>query len=161
MGLDMYLSKKTYVKQWDHDAPENKFEVTVTKGGKEYESIKASRVKYIEEEVGYWRKSNQIHKWFVDNVQNGEDNCKEYYVEIDDLMNLLDACKQVKADTSKAEELLPPQSGFFFGGTEIDEYYMRDIEHTIEILESILSEKVTNSQGREYLSGEFYYSSSW
>ena len=161
MGLDMYLSKKTYVKQWDHDAPENKFEVVVTKGGNPFEGIKASRVKYIEEEVGYWRKANHIHKWFVDNVQNGNDDCKEYYVDIDDLMNLLDLCKQIKADPSKAEELLPPQSGFFFGGTEIDEYYMHSIDNTIEILESVLSEKVTNSQGREYLSGEFYYQSSW
>jgi hypothetical protein len=161
MGLDMYLSKKTYVKQWEHQSPEEKYEVVVTKGGQPVDGIKAGRVKYIEEEVGYWRKANQIHKWFVDNVQNGEDDCGDYYVEIDDLMNLLDVCKQVKDDPSKAEQLLPPQSGFFFGGTEIDEYYMRDIEHTIEILESILSEKVTNSQGREYLSGEFYYQSSW
>jgi hypothetical protein len=161
MGLDMYLSKKTYVKQWEHNPPEETYEVTVTKGGKPVEVIKANRIKYIEEEVGYWRKANQIHKWFVDNVQSGNDDCKEYYVDIDDLMNLLDACKQVKADPSKAEELLPPQSGFFFGGTEIDEYYMHEIDHTIEMLESVLSEKVTNSQGREYLSGEFYYQSSW
>ncbi len=32
MGLDMYLSKKTYVKQWDHQSPEEKYEVVVTKG---------------------------------------------------------------------------------------------------------------------------------
>jgi hypothetical protein len=33
MGLDMYLSKKTYVKQWEHNPPEETYEVTVTKGG--------------------------------------------------------------------------------------------------------------------------------
>lgn len=161
MGLDMYLSKKTYVKQWDHQSAEEKFEVTVTKGGNEYESIKSSRVKYIEEEVAYWRKANQIHNWFVQNVQEGEDNCKEYYVDVDDMMNLLDVCKQVKADSSKAETLLPPQSGFFFGGTEIDEYYMQDIDYTIEVLEGLLKETYKTKDGKEYFSGEFYYQSSW
>jgi hypothetical protein len=161
MGLDMYLSKKTYVKQWDHQSAEEKFEVTVTRGGNEYESIKSSRVKYIEEEVGYWRKANQIHNWFVQNVQDGVDDCNEYYVGIDDVMNLLDVCKQVKADTSKAETLLPPQSGFFFGGTEIDEYYMQDIDYTIQLLENLLKETYKTKDGKDYFTGEIYYQSSW
>ena len=29
----------------------------------------------IIEQVGYWRKANQIHNWFVENVQDGEDDC--------------------------------------------------------------------------------------
>ena len=161
MGLDMYLTKKTYVKQWDHQSPEEKFEVNVTKGGTPYNEIKSSRVKYIEEEVGYWRKANAIHKWFVDNVQEGEDNCKEYYVDVDDMMNLLDVCKQVKADSSKAEILLPPQSGFFFGGTEIDEYYMQDIDYTITLLEGLLKETNKTKDGKEYFTGEIYYQASW
>ena len=43
MGLDMYLSKKTYVKQWEHNPPEETYEVTVTKGGKPVEVIKANQ----------------------------------------------------------------------------------------------------------------------
>ena len=34
MGLDMYLTRKTYVKQWSHQTPEERFEITITKGGK-------------------------------------------------------------------------------------------------------------------------------
>ncbi len=30
--------------------------------------------------VAYWRKNNAVHKWFVDNLNNGEDDCQEYYV---------------------------------------------------------------------------------
>lgn len=161
MGLDMYLNKKTYVKQWDHEAPENKFEVTVTKGGNEYESIKSSRVKYIEEEVGYWRKSNAIHKWFVDNVQEGSDDCKEYYVGIDDVMNLLNVCKQVKEKPEKAEELLPTTTGFFFGNDEYNEWYFNDIDYTIEVLEGLLKETYKTKDGKEYFTGEIYYQSSW
>jgi hypothetical protein len=151
MGLDMYLSKKTYVKQWDHQSPEEQYEVVVTKGGKPVDGIKAKRVKYIEEEVGYWRKANQIHRWFVENVQRGEDNCGEYYVGSEKLAELLELCQKVKADNSLAEELLPSASGFFFGGTEYDEWYFNDIENTIAVLEEALEDD----------RADYYYSSSW
>lgn len=36
--------------------------------------------KNIIEQVGYWRKANAIHKWFVDNIQDGEDDCGYYEV---------------------------------------------------------------------------------
>lgn len=48
------------------------------------------------EEVGYWRKANQIHKWFVDNVQNGIDNGDRYKVTREQLEDLLYLCKEVK-----------------------------------------------------------------
>ena len=46
-----------------------------------------------EHEVMYWRKANAIHKWFVDNVQGGEDDCREYPVSNDQLIELRDTCK--------------------------------------------------------------------
>ncbi len=150
MGLDMYLEKRTYVKQWDHQSAEEKHEVVVTKGGQPT-NIDPKKVKYIIEEVGYWRKANQIHRWFVENVQDGVDNCGDYYVERNQLQELLDLCKIVHMDHSKAEELLPSASGFFFGGTDYDEWYYNDIENTISILEEALADK----------HGDFYYSSSW
>ena len=153
MGLDMYLTRKTYVKQWSHQAPEEQFEVTITKGGKPYDGIDISNVTNIEEEVGYWRKANQIHRWFVDNVQNGVDNCGEYSVSKGELEELRNICTEVFNDHSKAEELLPSTSGFFFGNTDYDEWYYNDVQHTIEILDKILSE----SDGNQ----DIYYSSSW
>jgi hypothetical protein len=150
MGLDMYLEKRTYVKQWDHQSAEEKHEVVVTKGGQPTK-IDPKKVKYIIEEAGYWRKANQIHRWFVENVQDGIDNCGDYYVGSEKLTELLELCKKVEADHSLAEELLPSASGFFFGGTEYDEWYFEDIKNTIAILEEALADK----------HGDFYYSSSW
>jgi len=161
MGLDMYLSKKTYVQQWDHQSPEETYNVVVTQGGNSVDHIQPNRVTYVEEQVGYWRKANAIHKWFVDNVQDGNDNCSTYFVEIDDLMNLLNDCKEVKGNSEKAEELLPPQGGVFFGDVSIDEYYFHNIDHTIEILEGLLSEQVIDKNGRAFYPGEFYYRASW
>ena len=153
MGLDMYLTRKTYVRQWSHQKPEDQFEVTITKGGKPYDGINISNVTNIEEEVGYWRKQNQIHRWFVENVQNGIDNCGEYCVSKSELEQLRNICTEVLNDHSKADELLPSASGFFFGNTDYDEWYYDGVENTIEILDKILSEWDTNQ--------DIYYSSSW
>jgi hypothetical protein len=161
MGLDMFLSKKTYVQRWDHQSPEETYSVNVTRGGNSVDHIQPNRVSYVEEQIGYWRKANQIHHWFVENVQDGNDNCGTYYVGISDLMNLLNLCKEVKDNPEKAEELLPPQGGFFFGDVSINEYYFQDIDRTIEILEGVLSEKVFDKNGKECYPADFYYSSSW
>jgi hypothetical protein len=150
MGLDMYLEKRTYVRQWEHQTPEEQYNVEVTKGG-EPVKIDPKRVTYVIEEVGYWRKQNQIHQWFVENVQNGEDNCAEYCVSKGQLEDLLEICKKILNDNSLAEELLPTASGFFFGGTDYDEWYFDGIENTIEILEGVLSDTTA----------DYYYSSSW
>jgi hypothetical protein len=150
MGLDMYLNKRTYVQQWEHNKPEEQYSVEVTKGGKPTK-IKPNKVKYIIEEAGYWRKQNQIHRWFVENIQNGTDDCGEYYVSKADLETLLELCEKVKADNSLADELLPGASGFFFGGTEYDEWYFNGIDNTIEILKEALEDE----------NGEYLYSSSW
>jgi len=149
MGLDMYLNKKTYVQYWEHNG-DNNYEVSVTKAGQPA-GIDGRKVKYVIEEAGYWRKANQIHQWFVDNVQDGVDNCGEYYVSAEKLRELLALCKAVENQPAVAEEVLPTASGFFFGGTEYDEWYYKDIENTIQILNEALAD--TN--------GEYYYSSSW
>jgi hypothetical protein len=150
MGLDMYLSKKTYVKYWEHNG-DNNYEVTVTKAGKPT-NIDPKKVSYIVEELGYWRKANQIHNWFVENVQNGIDECQESYVSREQLQSLLDICRIVKIDKDKAPQLLSTQSGFFFGGTEYDEWYFNDIDNTIEIIEEALSDENAD---------DFAYRASW
>lgn len=152
MGLDMYLYKKNYIWSGDWIKPEMKQEVVVKKGGEVDNSIKPERVKYVVEEVGYWRKANQIHQWFVDNVQGGIDECQSSYVSRERLEELLGICKNIKADNSLAESLLPTQSGFFFGGTEYDEWYFNDIDSTISILEDCLSDEDAD---------DFEYRASW
>ena len=64
MGLDMYLYR--------HITPKD--------GSVIVDGKKLNNVFQIRQEVAYWRKANAIHKWFVDNVQGGEDDCGEYIV---------------------------------------------------------------------------------
>ena len=50
----------------------------------------------IGEDVAYWRKANAIHKWFVDNVQDGIDDCG-FHREVTekDLKKLIRICKKI------------------------------------------------------------------
>ena len=153
MGLDQYLYAKKYTSE---STIFNKLEIfnqlketictDVAFLTKKTPSIS------VEIKVGYWRKSNQIHQYFVDNCQGGEDDCRISYVDRDKLVELLDLCKQVLVDHSQAEDLLPAQSGFFFGNTEYNEYYYSDLSDTVEILENALK------MGDDW---SFYYQSSW
>ena len=152
MGLDSYLYKKNYVRQGEWVKPEFRTEVEVKTGGETDKNIKPERIRYIVEEVAYWRKANQIHNWFVQNVQNGVDECQNSYVSREKLEELLDVCTKVIADNTLAETLLPSASGFFFGGTEYDEWYFQDVKNTIEYLTEILKEEDAD---------EFEYYASW
>lgn len=157
MGLDMYLIKRK--KNDDMDFSFN--------------------------EVAYWRKANQIHNWFVKNIQNGVDDCGLYEVSRQQLQELLIDCYTVldmaacdlqemngglrKIDGEWKEErimgrkitnpgvvadILPTTSGFFFGSTEYDEWYLRDIENTIEQINTILDET-------DFEEDVILYTSSW
>lgn len=139
----------------------------------------------IIEQVGYWRKANQIHNWFIENVQGGEDDCDYYDVSREDLKELLDTCNVVLAscklvegkvsvgekyidgkfvtmyedgkiieNPNIAQESLPTQGGFFFGGTEYDEWYLESIKDTIEIITKVLDETDFDKEA-------IYYTSSW
>jgi len=109
------------------------------------------------EEIGYWRKANAIHGWFVNECQGGVDECQKTKVSKVKLRSLLSKVNSVlrladndKSWENKARSVLPSQSGFFFGGTEYDEYYLDDLRNTKRILEKALKED-----------GEIYYQSSW
>lgn len=139
----------------------------------------------IHKNIAYWRKANQIHNWFVENVQDGNDDCKDYEVSKNVLLQLLNVVNTVLAnsklvdgkvsagqrftkngweeiledgqvieDTSVAEELLPTCSGCFFGGTDYDVWYYRNLETTKKHIEKILKET-------DFDNWIVYYNSSW
>jgi hypothetical protein len=146
MGLDMYLSVRKYVARVDFSEkyddgwttrPEFT-ELVESAGMSEFLEADSTNGAYIEVPVAYWRKANAVHKWFIDNRADGVDDCQPISVHTSHLKELLDACEQVLADNELADELLPTESGFFFGGTEYDEWYFRDIEYTKERLETII-----------------------
>lgn len=94
----------------------------------------------ISEEVGYWRKANQIHNWFVENVQDGVDDC-DYHNEVtkETLEELLDVCERVLASCELVDGKV--KNGWSFANgveTPILEYgqYVKDSSVAEELLPS-------------------------
>jgi hypothetical protein len=155
MGLDMYLSKKIYVgNKYRNDnklvkviIPQDQTEVIFP-----IKKIDNKKISYIIEEIAYWRKANAIHKWFVKNIGEGVDDCKPLYVTEENLKELLNIINKILDNHGLAAELLPTQSGFFFGSTEYNDDYFEDLKYTKEVLEETLKD----SNGVDY-----YYKASW
>jgi hypothetical protein len=140
MGLDMYLKVRAYLGGWDHrDAAEKaKYAKAIKLAGLEMKDVcEEAPSAYIEITVGYWRKANAIHAWFVKNVQEGKDDCGDYYVPDEKLDALLADCEAIIASPENAKNILPTQAGFFFGSTKIDEYYMGDLVRTVELIKKV------------------------
>lgn len=144
MGLDMYLTKKIYIgAQYDHNKIAGMLKLTQNEKPIE---INLAKVASITESSVTWRKSNQIHGWFVNNVQNGTDDCKKYQVSFSQLTELKNLC--IEALKTRDPEILPTASGFFFGSQEYDESYWGDVLYTLEQL-NLLTE------------GDYAYQASW
>lgn len=135
MGLDMFL----YGANYKYDRESGAGEITF-------------------KEVAYWRKQNAIHNWFVENVQDGTDNCAMYGLDESHLKELLIACNKVLKNPTveNAMEILPTKDGFFFGGTDLNddfemEYYLDGLKSTVEVIREILQKNY------DY----YVYQSSW
>ena len=154
MGLDMYRSGKRYMSKYlnkEDSARIEKVNEALDFAGEEDADYCAQEVTF---RLAYWRKANAIHDWFVQNCQDGIDECQEAWVSREQLQELVDICKQVLADMSKAEELLPSTTGFFFGATDYDDWYFGDLEYTVQRIEKILADPACAKMS-------LYYQSSW
>ena len=157
MGLDMYLKGQRYLSSFDDQDKEKAAQIQrmfPELEGRQGAYGPGPCIQEIEINVGYWRKANAIHKWFVDNVQDGIDECQESWVGLNTLRKLRADILTVLADPNQAKDVLPTQSGFFFGDTEYGEGYIADLEYTEEILNNILDDE-------RFADWEFYYQSSW
>jgi hypothetical protein len=149
MGLDMSLEGRQYISEYTDKELKEKIEEVL-------ESKIPVKVSGVTFDLGYWRKANAIHNWFIENCANGLDDCNEAYVSREQLLELKETCEKALEATSEEEkeELLPTQSGFFFGSTEYDEYYDECLRDTIEIVNNTIKLLETNDM-------DVYYSSSW
>lgn len=100
MGLDMYLKAIKYIGDWPHDkaAERAKYRQVTEAIGMAGFRCEGSPSVTVSLSVAYWRKANAIHKWFVDNVQDGKDECQASYVGREKLVELVGLCKSVLAE---------------------------------------------------------------
>ena len=167
MGLDMYLEVRKYVSKHDYSKFDRandewpppvsemfaSLEAAAPDGLTKYSDFGGIQVTYP---IGYWRKANAIHGWFVDKCGGGVDECQDIYVPREKLVELRDLCKSAIKQPAMAGEVLPPTQGFFFGSSEIDEWYMEDLKSTVEMIDHVLS--IIPEGEYDY---SFYYRASW
>lgn len=157
-------------------------------------------------EIGYWRKANAIHKYFVDTLQDGDDDqrespvdletfedlfekvsaIREEYIKINSCVDSLEKLTEEELEAYSAEELenswnrneyswnsilpeykekfvelcektLPTTSGFFFGNTKYDFYYIYYIIYTYDLIKGILDDWETNLEE----DNDYYYTCWW
>lgn len=146
MGLDMYLYARKGISslEWDGASTKNNPDYTILTAlmGASDWSYDPDELAYasVSIQVGYWRKVNAIHNWFIENLADGQDNCQPIYVPRSSLIDLKITCEEVLANHDKASELLPTGAGFFFGSTEYDEWYFLGIENTVEIVSKLIED---------------------
>lgn len=152
MGLDMYLEARRFVGKYSEPSASERVKQVFPALDED------TPITGVTAEVGYWRWANAIHKWFVDNVQGGVDECQSSMVELDQLRELRQCILNVLStrDADQARQLLPCQSGFFFGDTDYDEIYFNDLEHTLDVIARC--EKLDEDDKYNW---DFYYHASW
>lgn len=192
MGLDMYLWKKTSL--YPFIIPDGcKVEINIS-------GVDPTKVIEITEKAAYWRKASHIHNWFVQNACEGKDDCKEHWVSKDMMEELVEKCKIIihgweweegeeekpyleretctKKTRKLAERTLPQVEGFFFGGTEVNGWYLEGCKETVAQLTPIIQllQEIDDAMDATSLTGptagtpmealkiipfELYYQSSW
>lgn len=87
------------------------------------------------EEIGYFYKVNFLMGFF-----GYEENCKDKEVSKSELEELQSRCNKVLAskDNELATSILPPQAGFFFGSTDINDYYYEKVAKVQKWVASVL-----------------------
>ena len=143
MGLDMYLTGRRSISQY-RGREDGHRSRSIQDMFPELQAFRDQHsgngcVTEIRAELGYWRKANAIHAWFVRNVQGGVDECQTSPVSREHLQTLRDLCQRVLDFRHLANELLPTQGGFFFGSTDYDEGFIEDLKSTIEIIDRALA----------------------
>ena len=161
MGLDQYLSAKKCISGSEWSTPEERQKYAEVIDLVNASSIADADHPYItiDVTVAYWRKANAIHNWFVVNCNEGNDDGNAFHVSREKLLALYELCYTVPKGLAihgdeYADEHLPTTSGFFFGSTEYDEWYLDSLRYTAEVIDKLLNDPAT-----EYL--DFEYRASW
>lgn len=158
MGLDMYLTKRTFIgNTYRNQKIEIKFknnhsEQIIEPFKLNLDNLKSDRISTIIEDVFIWRNANQIHKWFIDNCQDGIDTNQETFISSDQLKQLLDVINLVLKNKKMASELLPYYPNKLYGRKFFNEEYFETLIKTKNMLVMEISESD---------SGSYYYRSSW
>jgi hypothetical protein len=79
----------------------------------------------------YFRKSNFIFYYFESTIGTMQDEWFAF-VRPEDVDDIIDRCERVLRNHGLAHQLLPTQSGFFFGSTDYDDWYFEQVKDCLK-----------------------------
>lgn len=159
MGLDMMMyRRKKSRKQFDYD---DVVEVAYWRKANQIHNYFVEKAQKGVDDCGYYKVSKKVAEKLLT-------ICKELKEEIITTPGKMEAGYTYKngekiieyenglviANPEVCEKMLPTVSGFFFGSTDYNEYYIEDIDSTIEQMTEVLE---TTDFDKE----ELWYHSSW
>lgn len=150
MGLDMYLEAKLHLPPYSEELRPVRQAIGQAIGytppaEKPDNDATLMEITGVTVRVGYWRKFDPLHQWFVNNVQEGHDDCRPAYISPDVLAELEEQLDQVGDDPESANEHFVSE-----GDESMDE---GDIDYTLRI---VLQAKKLQERG-----WDIYYRASW
>jgi len=155
----MYLRKSQYVSGYSFSGDDKeKYDAIIAVMGWGDDVSQDSPSMEVSATVAYWRKANAIHSWFVRECADGVDECQPIPVSREKLTELLDIAKKAAKDYDEGRKgesasVLAPTGGFFFGSTEVDEWFRADLKLTIDQIDKALA------NAGSYV--DFTYQASW
>lgn len=143
MGLDMYLEAKLHLPPYSKELAPVRHAIGQAIGyippkEKPDNDVTLMEITGVTVRVGYWRKFDPLHRWFVSNVLEGHDDCRPAYVSPDVLVELEEQLDQV-SDYFDRDDDAPMDEG--------------DIDTTLKI---VVQAKKLQQQG-----WDIYYRASW
>lgn len=103
-------------------------------------------------ELAYFRKANYLHRWALATTeeQPESDNCTYIKITLGDLRNLVKQIDEILSlresrKYKKAKELLDeynlvPMGGFFFGSTEIDKNFWKELKEDRDTIDGMITQ---------------------
>jgi hypothetical protein len=176
MGLDQYLNKKIYIGN-QYRKPEEKTKVVSPDGHVKEDKVKyiieeagywrkanaihnwfVKHVQGGEDDCKEYYVSHDDLAELLETVKKVlkssplvDGTINNGYSFVDGIKTYNTSEGKVMKDPSEAQRLLPTTEGFFFGSTDYDEWYVKDLEATVKILEDALADE----------NADYYYQSSW
>lgn len=153
MGLDQYIT----IRHKSTNSAYEKWKNYWNLSEKERENVRAPKEPSKDLIVGYFRKHHSIHKWFVNNIQNGNDDCGRYKISVKDIETLKELCEEIMTHVTKEK----PEPKFYMGiNGQIEEVWQYDKYTVDEDGKKIIDEKLPSHhqswEGINYSDDYFY-----
>ena len=138
MGLDMYLYAEKYIQQVDYKKvggdmvrrPRSEFNEIMLNAGMTHLPTTDFAGASVTKCVGYWRKANAIHGWFV-RLDGREDTCQRINVTIEQLTQLRDDCLNALANRDQATEPITSTISLNAEGEDVAKAILNEWENQI------------------------------